>query len=174
MRKGLVICLLIIIFCVSVGIASAGVPTIHANDIFSIEPGDEFEVEVFIECHAVEANYTVNVTLHPRFQFVEEESDMIISGTNASITYLGYDTDELRFEFPMMALNDTPEGDYNIPYRVYWNGSETSFVFTLVESDTVQVSVGEGGDSACSTTDSLILPIFGISIAFGIFKKQKR
>lgn len=174
MGKGLVTWMPIIIFLISAGIVSAGVPTINANDVFNVEPGDTFEVEVFVECHSVEANYTVSVTLHPRFQFVEEGSDMNISGTNASITYLGYDTDELRFEFPMVALNDTPEGDYNIPYQVYWNGSETSFVLTLIESDTVRVSVGEGGDSACSTSDFIILPILGISIAFCIVKKQKR
>lgn len=174
MRKGLVICMLIITFCVSAGFASAGVPTIHANDVLNIEPGEEFDIVIFVECHASVANYTVNVTLHPRFQFVEEGGDMVVSGSNASITYLGYDTDDLRFEFPMFALNNTPEGDYNIPFQAYWNGSETSYVLAQVESDTVQVSVGEGGRSPCSTTDLLILPVFGVSIAFCIVKRQKR
>lgn len=174
MRKGLVMCMLIIIFYVLSGLASAGVPTIHANDVFHIEPGNDFDVVIFVECHAEVANNTVTVIRHPRFEFVEEGSDMVVDGDNASITETGYDTDEIRFEFPMMASNNTPEGDYNMHYEVHWNGSETGFVYTLVESDTIQVSVGEGGDSACSTTDFILLPVFGLSIAFCIVKRQKR
>jgi len=174
MGKSLAILMITFAFCITAGFVSAGIPEINANDVLSVEPEEEFEVEVFVKCHAEEANYTVNVTLHPRFEFLEEGSDMNVSGNNASITYLGYDTDELRFEFPMMALNNTPEGDYNLNYQVYWNGSETGFVLTLVESDSVRVSVGEGGQDTCSSSSLIILPITAFVTMFFIVKKEKR
>ncbi|MEE9150698.1 MAG: hypothetical protein V3U20_02550, partial [Thermoplasmata archaeon] len=163
----------IIAFWVLAGITSAGVPTVEPHDVFRTEPGEKFEVEVLVICHADVANYTVSVTLHSRFQFVENDSDMVVSGTNASITYEGQDTDELFFEFPMVAKNNTPDGNYNIQYEVYWNGSETGFVSTLVERDTVSVSVREGEESPCSSTGFVVLPLFAVGIVFSVFNKQK-
>ena len=174
MSKNLIICMLIFALCFSVGIASAGIPEIEANDILRREPGEEFDVVIFVNSHA-EADYTVNLTRHPRFQFVEEGSNMNVSGDSALITYTGYDTDSLRFEFPMVAENDTPEGDYNIQYEVYWNGSETGFNYTLVEDQTVKISIGEGGDSStCSSSALLVLPVLAFGTSLGISKKRKR
>lgn len=114
MKKSLAILMLVIALFYFSGFASAGVPTVESYDVFHIEPGEEFEVEVLVICHADVANYTVTVTLHSRFQFAENDSDMVISGINASVTYEGRDTDELFFEFPMVANNNTPDGNYNI------------------------------------------------------------
>jgi hypothetical protein len=173
MKNRLSIWALILIFCFGAGIASAGVPEISAPPVSRIEPGEEFDVDIFVVCHAVEADYTVTLTLHPRFEFVEEGSGMVIADDNASITITGYDKDNPRFEFPMRALNDTPDGDYNIQYAVYWNGSETGFRETVVDGGSVRVSVGEGGeDSPCSSTGILILPILAIVTAFCIVKKK--
>ncbi len=174
MPKNLITCMLIFALYFSVGIASAGVPEIEANDILHREPGVEFDVVIFVNSHA-DADYTVNVTLHPRFQFVENGSAMNVTGDTASITYTGYDTDSLRFEFPMVAENDTPEGDYNIQFEVYWNGSETGFNYTLVDDDTVKISIGEGGDSSpCSSSALLVLPVLAFGTSFGITKKKYR
>lgn len=174
MRKRTVIWVFMFTFCVFAGMANAGEPVITANDRFGVDAGEEFDVVIFVECHEDVANYTVRVTLHPRFEFVEEDSDMVVSGSNASITHMGYDQDSLRFEFPMVATNDTPEGDYHIPYSVYRNGSETNFILTLEESDTVRISIGEGGgENPCSSTSFLILPVFAVGCAFCIVKKQR-
>ena len=156
------------------GIASAGVPTIYANDVFHVDPGEDFEVVVIVECHAEVANYTVIVTLHPRFEFAPEGSDMAVSGDSATIMYLGYDTDSLRFEFSMMAKNDTPEGDYNTDYAVFWNGSETGFMISQVSSDFVSISVGEGTSGSCSTLSFVVFPVLGVVSSFTIVKKYKR
>jgi hypothetical protein len=160
--------------CIFAGIATAGVPTIRTNTVKNIEPEELFEIEIIVESHAV-SNYTVEVTLHPKFEFAENESDMNITGDTASITIDGIDTDVLRFEFPMMAKNDTPEGEFKIQYRVYWNGTETGFTRELIESDTVTVSVGEGGDTGpCSSSSLLVLPVLFIGISFFIVKKESR
>ena len=169
-----VIWVLSLTFCVFSGMASAGEPVVTANDVFSVDPGEGFEVDIFVECHEDVANYTVSVTIHPRFEF-GESSVMVVSGNNASITYMGYDQDSLRFEFPMVATNDTPEGDYHMPYSVYRNSSETGFMLTLEETDTVRVSVGEGGgENPCTTTSFLILPVFAVGCTFCIVKRQRR
>ncbi|UCG69469.1 MAG: hypothetical protein JSV09_00130 [Thermoplasmata archaeon] len=173
MKKSLAILMLVIALFYFSGFASAGVPTVESYDVFHIEPGEEFEVEVLVICHADVANYTVTVTLHSRFQFAENDSDMVISGINASVTYEGRDTDELFFEFPMVANNNTPDGNYNIQYEVYWNGSETGFVPTFVERDTVRVSVREGEESPCSSTSFIILPLFAVGMAYPAFKGLK-
>jgi hypothetical protein len=158
-------------------LASAGVPEIQANDKSLVEPEEDFDLVVFVDCHADVANYTVIVTLHPRFEFAEDPGDMVVANdsASASITLLGYDQDGLRFEFPMHALNETPEGDYNIPYEVKWNGSETSFALESVEEGTVRISVGEGGsEGACGTTGLLVLPFVGFGAGMVIDKKRKR
>jgi hypothetical protein len=160
--------------CIFAGIATAGVPTIRTNEVKNIDPEELFEIEIIVESHAV-SNYTVEVTLHPKFEFADNESDMNITGDTASITIDGIDTDVLRFEFPMMAKNDTPEGEFKIQYRVYWNGTETGFTRELIESDTVTVSVGEGGDTGpCSSSSLLVLPVLFIGISFFIVKKESR
>ncbi|UCE38043.1 MAG: hypothetical protein JSW00_02025 [Thermoplasmata archaeon] len=174
MRRSLALYTIITTFCVFAGIASAGEPDVSANNVIGIEPEEEFDLVIFVESHADDSNYTVIVTLHRRFEFVENKSDMIISGDEASITLEGDDKDELRFEFPMMAEEDTPEGSYHIDYEAYWNGSETDFENKLIKMDSVRVSVGEGGRSSCSTTDFLILPVLAIGLVFCIVKKEKR
>ncbi len=176
MRKRLVICVFLIAFCILAGFVSAGKPEVNANDVISrVDPGEEFDVNIFIDCHANVANYTVKITGSPRFRFVEDGSDMVISGSNASITKMGFDEENLRFKFPMMALNNTPDGDFSIHYEAYWNGSETGFVPELVESDSVRVSVGEGGeDSPCSSAGFVILPVLAVGTAFSIVKKGSR
>lgn len=156
------------------GIASAGVPTINANDIFHVEPGEAFDLVVFVECHTDVANYTVAVTLHPRFEFLPEGSDMDVLDDKASITYVGYDTDILRYEFPMMAKNDTPEGDYNTDYAVFWNGSETGYNISQVSSDSVTIGVGEGTSGSCTTLSFVIVPVLAVVTSFTIIKKHKR
>jgi hypothetical protein len=173
MKRSLVLFMLIFILVYFSGFVNAGVPTVESYDVFNVEPGEEFEAEILVICHADLANYTVSVTLHPRFQFIENESDMVISGVNASITYEGLDTDELIFEFPMVSKNDTPDGNYNIKYEVYWNGSGTGFIPTFVESGTVQVSVREGEDTPCSSTSFVILPLFGGGMIYSAYKRQK-
>ena len=174
MRRSLVIWIIILTFCVFAGIATAGVPTIRTNEVKNIEPEEIFEVAIIVESHAV-SNYTVEVTLHPRFEFADNESDMNITGDMASITIEGIDKDVLRFEFPMMAKNDTPEGEFNIQYEVYWNGTETGSTRELVKSDEVTVSVGEGGDTGpCSSSSLLVLPVLFVGIAFLIVKKESR
>lgn len=156
-------------------LASAGIPEIQANDKSLVEPEEEFELVVFVDCHADVANYTVIVTLHPRFEFAEDTGDMEVTNDSASITLLGYDQDSLRFEFPMLAVNETPEGDYNIPYEVKWNGSETSNVLTSVEEGTIRVSIGQGGsEGGCGTTGLLVLPFVGFGAAVVLDKKRKR
>jgi hypothetical protein len=155
--------------------ASAGVPEVRSNNLFSVEPEEEFEIVIFVDPHAAEANYTVSVTLLQRFAFASNSGDVNVSGDTGSITYIGYDTESIRFEFPMFAVNGTPEGDYNIPYEVKWNGSETSFVLTSVEEGTVRVSVGEGGgDTNCSSAIIIILPITGMGIIYTFIKKKRR
>jgi hypothetical protein len=100
---------------------------------------------------------------------------MEIVGDTASTTYFGFDQDSLRFEFPMMAQNETPEGDYHLRYEAYWNGSETSFVYTLVDSGQVRVSVGEGGgEGTCNSSSLLVLPFAFLGIVFIYDKKRKR
>jgi hypothetical protein len=174
MRRSLVIWITIFTLTIFAGIATAGVPTIKTAEVKNIEPEELFEIEIIVESHAV-SNYTVEVTLHPRFKFAGNESDMNITGDTASITIDGIDTDVLRFEFPMMAKNDTPEGEFNIEYRVYWNGTETGFTKELVESDKVTVSIGEGGDTGpCSSSGLLVLPLLCVGVAFLIIKKENR
>ncbi len=174
MRLNMIMLVFIMTFCILAGIATAGIPTIRTSEVKNIEPEEIFEIEIIVESHAV-SNYTVEVTLHPRFEFADNKSDMNITGDTASITLHGIDTDVLRFEFPMMAKNDTPEGEFKVQYRVYWNGTETGFVRTLVESDTVAVSIGEGGDTGpCSSSSLLVLPILGVGITFLIVKKESR
>ena len=156
------------------GIASAGVPEVYANDVFHVDPGEVFDAVIIVECHADVANYTVIVTPHPRFEFAPEGSDITIVGESAFIMYLGYDTDRLRFEFPMMAKNDTPEGDYNTEYAVLWNGSETGNFISQVSSDSVTISVGEGTSGSCSTLSFVVFPVLGVVTSFTIVKKHKR
>lgn len=175
MTNRTVIWALLLTFYILAGMVSAGEPEIDARDVLSVDVGEEFEVDIIVTFHEDVANYTVSVTLHPRFEFVEGNPDMVVSGDNASITYEGRDQESIRFEFQMMALNNTPDGDYHIPYSVYWNGSETNFTTTLVESDTVRVSVGEGGgDNPCGTSSFLILPVFVVGTAFCFVKRQGR
>jgi hypothetical protein len=175
MRIRLAIFILFLVFLLFASTASAGVPEVRANNRFSIEPGEEFDIVVFVDCHADEANYTVIVTLHQRFEFADDTGDMNVSGDTATIIYVGYDTDSLRFEFPLVAKNGTPEGDYNIPYEVKWNGTETSFTLSSVEEGTVRVSVGEGGgDTNCASVSIIILPIMGMGIIYTIDKKRRR
>ena len=139
-----------------------------------MEPEEEFNLVIIIDSHA-DANYTVEVSLHPHFEFSENIGDMIITNNSAYIIYIGYDTDSIRFEFPMMAKNATPEGDYNIPYKVFWGGSETSFNLSSVEEGTVRVSVGEGGsEGGCNSTGLLVLPFAGLGTTYVIDKKRKR
>ncbi len=174
MRRSLVIWITILTLCIFAGIATAGVPTIRTGEAKNKEPEEIFNVVVIVESHAV-SNYTVEVTLHPKFEFADNESDMNITGDTASITLDGIDTDVLRFEFPMMAKNETPEGEFNIQYSVYWNGTETGFTRELVESDTVTVSIGEGGDTGpCSSSSLLVLPVLFVGISFLIVKKESR
>jgi hypothetical protein len=156
------------------GIASAGVPEVYANDVFHVEPGEVFDAVVFVECHADVANYTVIVTLHPRFEFAPQGSDMNISDDVATITYLGYDTDILRFEFPMTAKNDTPEGDYTTAYASFWNGSETSYMPSQVSSDAITISVGEGTSGSCTTLSFVVFPALGVVSSYTIVKRHKR
>lgn len=175
MRIKLAIIVLFLAFLVFSQTASAGIPEVRANNLFSVEPEEEFEIVVFIDAHAVEANYTVIVTLHQRFEFAADPGDVNISGNTGTITYVGYDTDSIRFEFPMFAKNETPEGDYNIPYEVKWSGSETSFNLTDVEEGTVRVSVGEGGgDSNCASAIFLIFPISTIGLIYTVYKRKRR
>ncbi len=175
MRIRLTIFVLFMVFLVFCATASAGIPEVRSNNLFSVEPEEEFEIVIFVDSHAAEANYTVIVTLHQRFEFASDPGDVNISGDTGTITYIGYDTDSLRFEFPMFAVNETPEGDYNIPYEVKWNGSETSFVLTSVEEGTVRVSVGEGGgDTNCSSVIFLILPISSIGLIYAVYKRKRR
>ncbi len=174
MRKLLCVILFGVTLTLISSIASAGVPTVYANDIFRVDPGEIFDVVVIVECHAEVANYTVIVTLHPRFEFAPEGSDMNVSGDSATIIYLGYDTDSLRFEFPMMAKNDTPEGDYTTAYAAFWSGSETGFITSQVSSDAVTISVGEGTSGSCSTLSFTIFPALAVISSFTIVKKHKR
>lgn len=174
MRKLLCLISFAVILTFISGIASAGVPEVYANDIFHVDPGETFDVVVIVECHAEVANYTVIVTLHPRFDFAPQGSDMNVSDDVATITYVGYDTDTLRFEFPMVAQNDTPEGDYNTPYALFWNGSETGYMPSQVSSDTVVISVGEGTSGSCSTLSFTILPALAVISSFTIVRKHKR
>lgn len=167
--------ILITFFVLYAGFASAGVPEVRANDRFAVEPEEEFNIVIFVDAHAVEANYTVMVTLHQRFDFAADPGDVNVTGDKGTITYVGYDTDSLRFEFPMFAKNETPEGDYNIPYEVKWNGSETNFVLTDVEEGTVRVSVGEGGgDTNCSSAFLIIIPVSSIGILYSYIKRRRR
>jgi hypothetical protein len=168
------ILILVMILLTFAGYASAGIPEVSANNRYSVEPDEEFDLVIIIDSHG-EANYTVEVTLHPRFEFSSNVGDMEVTNNSAEITYLGYDTDSIRFEFPMMAKNETPEGDYNVPYKVFWNGSETSFNLTSVEEGTVRVSVGEGGsEGGCNTAGLLVLPIAGLGTSYVVDKKKKR
>lgn len=172
MRTALSILVVITSLTLLSGAAGAGVPTIHANDIFHTEPGETFDVVVLVECHAQEANYTVVVKLHPRFEFVPEGSAMNVSGDSASITYTGYDEDTLRFEFPMMPKDDTPEGEYKTGYSVFWTGPETGNMTSQVTSSSVAVSVGEGTSGSCATLSFVILPILALVSSFAIIRKK--
>jgi len=154
--------------------ASAGVPEVDALPVFHADPGQVFDLTIFVECHADVGNYTVIVTLHPRFEFVPEGSDMNVSGDVAEITYIGYDLDSLRYEFPMVAKNDTPEGDYNTPYAVFWNSSETGYMPSQVVSSNVEISVGEGTSGSCATLNFTIFPALAVISSFTIVKKRKR
>jgi hypothetical protein len=174
MRNILYVAAFAVILTLISGAASAGVPTVDANDVFHVEPGDTFDVVIFVECHAEVANYTVIVTLHPRFQFVPEGSDMNVTGDGASITYVGYDTDILRYEFSMVAENDTPEGDYKTAYAAFWIGSETGFNSSQVTSGSITISVGEGTDGSCSTLSFTIFPALAVISSFTIVKRYKR
>jgi hypothetical protein len=175
MRIKLAMFILFLTFLVLSHTASAGIPEVRANNLFNVEPEEEFEIVIFVDAHADEANYTVIVTLHQRFEFASDPGDVNVSGNEGTITYVGYDTDSIRFEFPLFAKNGTPEGDYNIPYEVKWNGSETSFVLTDVEEGTVRVSVGEGGgDTNCSSAIFLIIPAFSIGIIYAVNKRKRR
>jgi hypothetical protein len=174
MRKFLIVFSFVVTLTYISGIASAGVPTVYANDIFTVDPGEVFDVVVIVECHAEVGNYTVIVTLHPRFEYAPEGSDMNVSDDVATITYLGYDTDSLRFEFPMIAKNDTPEGEYNTPYAVFWNSSEIGNLPSQVTSDTVVISVGEGTSGSCSTLSFTILPALAVISSFTVVRKYKR
>ncbi|UCF09094.1 MAG: hypothetical protein JSW28_05275 [Thermoplasmata archaeon] len=174
MGKGIFILVLATALTVICGAASAGVPEVYANDIFHAEPGVVFELLIFVECHADASNYTVTVNLHPRFVFAEEGSDMTVSDRNASITYLGYDADTLRFEFPMAAENNTPDGKYLTTYSVHWNGSETGFTPQLAESGHVSISVGEGTSGSCTTLGFVVLPLLALVTSFMIVKRYER
>jgi hypothetical protein len=175
MKIRIMILLLVMSMITFSSLASAGVPEVQADDRFSVDTEEEFDLVIFVDCHADVANYTVIVTLHPRFAFAEDPGEMVVTNDSASITLLGYDTDSLRFEFPMYAVNETPEGDYNIPYEVKWNGSETSFALESVEEGTVRVSVGEGGsEGACGTSSLLVLPFVGFGAGMVLDKKRKR
>jgi len=154
--------------------ASAGVPEVNVGPIFSVDPGQVFDLVFFVDCHADVGNYTVIVTLHPRFEFAPAGSDMNVTGDVAEITYIGYDLDSLRFEFPMMAKNDTPEGDYNIPYAVFWNSSETGYMPSQATSTNVEISVGEGASGSCTTLSFTILPTLAVISSFTIVRKRKR
>jgi hypothetical protein len=174
MKIGFTMYILLLLLLSYATLASAGVPDVETVNIPSVDPQEEFEIEILVKSHA-EANYTVNVTLHARFQFAGNNSDMVIEGDTGSITYTGFDQDSIRFEFPMVALNDTPEGDYHMNYEVYWIGSETSFNYTLTDSGQVRVSVGEGGgEDACNTSSLLVLPFASLGIVFIYDKKRKR
>ena len=169
------VCLFVITFCVLPGLVIAREPDIFAYDERDVEPGEIINVLIHVECHSYEANYTVKVTIVAGFVFVEEASDMDISEDTATITYLGDEGETLDFKFPMMVLNETRNGNYDIPYEAYWNGSETGFVQELVKSDSVRISVvGEEGESPCSSTDFILVPILGLGTAYCIVKRQKR
>jgi hypothetical protein len=156
-------------------LASAGIPEVQVNNVASVEPEEDFDIVIFVDAHADIANYTVIVTLHPRFEFGQTPSEMVVRNDSASLTLLGYDQDSLRFEFPLIAQNGTPEGDYNIQYEVKWNGSETSNLLESVEEGTVRVSVGQGGsEGACGSTGLLILPFVGLGAATVLDKRRKR
>jgi hypothetical protein len=175
MKVRLIMGILISVFVLYAGLASAGVPEVRANDRFAVEPEEEFDIVIFVDAHATEANYTVVVTLHQRFEFAADPGDVNVTGDTGTITYVGYDTDSLRFEFPMFAKNETPEGDYNIPYEVKWNGAETNFTLEDVEEGTVRVSIGEGGgDTNCSSAFFLILPVSGLGILYGYSRRKRR
>jgi hypothetical protein len=175
MKTQLVIGILIATFVLYAGLASAGVPEVRADDRFNVEPEEEFDLVVFVDAHAVEANYTVIVTLNQRFEFAADPGDVNVSGKIGTITHIGYDTESIRFEFPMFAVNGTPEGDYNIPYEVKWNGSETSFNISDVEEGTVRVSIGEGGsETNCSSAFFLVLPASGLGIIYAYNKRRRR
>lgn len=167
--------LLVITFCILPGLALAREPDVYTYDERNIEPGEIVNILINVECHAEVANYTVRVTIIPGFEFVEEASDMDIQDDTATITYIGNDGETLDFKFPMMVLNETRKGNYDIPYEVHWSGSETGYVQELVESDTIRISVvGEDGESPCSTTDFILVPILGLGVGYFIVKKKER
>jgi hypothetical protein len=173
--KIIAIFFLVTTFLVFSAIGGAEEPDVTTNDVFGVESGEVFNVVIYVTCNSYEANYTVIVTTNERFQFIEEASDMDVSGDIARIDYFGVEGETLDFKFPMEAQEDLPGGDYEIPYDVYWMGEETGYIQELVRSGFVSISaLGEKEQSPCSSVGFVVLPILSVGTVYCVFKKDGR
>lgn len=163
--KCYVICVLVLMLIListsTWGEPTPGKPKVDPKDA-EAKPGEKFELKVAITANV---NGTHRVTFIERTQFsfpdLKYQEHNLTKG------------DAILFKVNCKVNDDTPDGDFNITFKVKWEYNGTSNDY----SDTLRVTVGEGADEdkdkGTGCESAWIISSIGI-LAFSILLIKRR
>ena len=162
--KFFIICLMAIVLIFlpmcTLGQPNQGAPTVTPRDV-KVNPGDVFELKVSVTAN-MNGTYRVTFNERDRFSFPAEKfaEHNLTKG------------DAILFEVKCKVEDKTPDGDFNVTYKVTWEYNGTPQEHT----DAIRVTVGEGADSSSDPcgTSSVIAAVSILAGSVVLIRRRKR
>ena len=164
--KFVIICLLMIVLLfmplATMAQSDTGAPVVSPGDA-EADPGDEFELKVSVTAN-VNGTYRVTFNERSRFTFPGERY------AEHNLT----NGDAILFKVACKVDDDTPDGDFDITFKVTWEYNGTP----QEQTGSVRVTVGEGADpdsGPCGSASMvLVASVFAGSMIFISKRKRRR